>query len=126
HVPFPRSTDLSVAGPALPLGPPGERVRDDASRWDQRDHGALRSRAVVAARRAIQDHPLPDGADDVLAAAEAAGGNPYAVRPVVAGSDSPRGGAVPGSGETGDDRMARPDRHRVLRRDGSERVHVLR
>ena len=73
HVRVPRRDDVSVARAAVPLGPAGERGGDAATRIDSRDHGALRSRAVPATRRALRRHELADGPDDVLAAVEAAG-----------------------------------------------------
>ena len=71
-------------------------------------------------------HALADGADDVLAAAQAARRRAGRGRPVVARVHHPRGGAVPGAGEAADDRVVRPEDHRVLRRHRGERLHVLR
>ena len=72
HVRFPRRHDVPVAGAAVPLGAASERGGDAAARFDRRDHGALRPGAIPATRRALPRDELADGADDVLAAAEAA------------------------------------------------------
>ena len=49
---------------------------DDPQRRHGDHHGALRSRAVPAARRALRGHPQPARADDVQPDAEAARGRP--------------------------------------------------
>ena len=89
-------------------------------------HGALRSRAVPGARRALPGHPQPARADDVQPHAQAARRRARRVRPVVARDRRPRRRAVPGAGEGADDRVVGPDHPRVLRRHRRHRLHGLR
>ena len=126
-VPVPRGHDLPVAGAAVPLGAAGERVAGHCGSGATAvimEH--FDPDAVPRPRRAVPGHALPDGADDVLAAAEAARGGARRGRRLVARVHRPRRRAVPGAGEAGDDRVVGADHHRVLRRHRRPRLHVLR
>ena len=89
-------------------------------------HGALRSRAVPATRRAVPRHAQPARADDVQPHVEAAGRGPLRVRPVVVGDGRARRGAVPDPGQGADDRVVGAGDHRVLRGHRGHRVHDVR
>ena len=71
-------------------------------------------------------HPLAVGADDVHQDAQAARGDPRAVRPVVADVRDPRRRPLPGSGQGTDDRVVGPDHPRVLRGHRGQRLPLRR
>ena len=79
----------------------------------------------LALGRALPGDPLPDGAGDVQPAAAPAGGGPGPVRHLIARVHRPRRRAVSRPRQAGDDRLARPHHHRVLRRHRGQRLHVL-
>ncbi len=72
--------------------------------------------AVLQGDREISRDPRPVRPDDVLAHAQAAAGRSRALRSLLAPVRSTRRGAVPDPDQAGDDRLARPDRPRVLQR----------
>ena len=69
---------------------------------------------VLGAHRAAPGHPRAVRAHPPGAAAEAARGGAHPLRPVEPAGRRPRRGAVPARGEAGGDRVAGPDRPRVL------------
>ena len=71
-VALPRGHGVPVARSAVPLGTAGRRRPDAADGRHGDHHGALRSRAVPRADRAIPRDPQPTRADDVRPDAEAA------------------------------------------------------
>ena len=123
---IPPGHDLSQPGAAVPLSAAGERVSGDPARCHQRGDGALRRRAVAGSGRAVPGDPLPDGAGDVQPAAAPAGGRQGPLRHLLARVHRARRRTVPGARQAGDDRLARPGHHRVLRRHRGQRLHVLR
>ena len=78
---------------------------------------------------AVQKYAVTDTQvrpDDVRADAQAARGGAGVVRHLEPEDRRARGGAVPGRGQAADDRVARPDRARVLRQHRGQRRDVRR
>ena len=73
-VALPGGHDVPLPRPAVPLGAAGRGRPHDPQRRHGDHHGALRPRAVPAARRAVRHHPQPARADDVQPDAQAARG----------------------------------------------------
>jgi hypothetical protein len=105
----PRRHDLSLARAALSLRATGGGEPDDPDGRHRHHHGALRSRALSRAGRAMGHHPHPAGADHVLAHAEIAGTSAQAPRSVIAGDRDPCRGALSGTGQGGHHQMVGTD-----------------
>ena len=125
HVRVPRGHDLPQPGTAVSLGAPGERGGRAAPGVHGHRDGALRSRAVAGPCRALPGDPLPDGAGDVQPAAPPPRGSAGTLRHLIARVHRPRGRAMSCPRQAGDDRLARPRHHGVLRGHGGQRLHVL-
>ena len=111
-VPLPRA--------AVPLGAAALQHGRPAARRHLHRDGALRSARGAAPRRASSRDPHADGPDDVRAPAAAAA---RPLRPRQPALRGPRRGALPGRDQGADDRVARPDRARVLLLDRGPPVH---
>ena len=122
----PERRNLPRAGAALSLGALGGGGADHCARWNRRRHGALRRGSGSSRDRDLSRDPRPVRADDVLAHAEAAAGRSRALRSLLASVRAARRGAVPDPGQAGDDRLARPDRPRVLQRHRGPRPRHVR
>ena len=116
---------LPVAGAPLPRRTAAVLHGDAHDRQHGRRDGALRRRAVPAARRDPSHHAQPGRADDVRPDDEARSRGAGAVRPVVAAMRHPCRRAVPDPGEEGHHRVVRAGDPRVLRRHRGERLRLL-
>ena len=122
----PERRNLPRAGAALSLGALGGGGAGPWARWNRGRHGALRRGSGSSGDRDLSRDLRPVRADDVLAHAEAATGGPRALRSLLASVRAARRGAVPDPSQAGDDRLARPDRPRVLQRNRGPRPRYLR